>query len=366
MFLERDGQTLFGLGMYERPRTREEWQTWRAAGINLVHCQSRDQLDEAQASGMFGWVSVPMVLPDGDDGSALAERVDSLKDHPALAVWEAPDEAILAAWRNRAGSRDPATIAETERSFDALVRCFGRGAALVRKHDPGPKLWLNEAVISPVDVLARCAPFVDIVGFDYYPIPERTWRPMNLMGPDTSRFRDAAPGKELWIVQQAFNWAHVGEDPAQFGDAAPTRDQCRFMAWQAILHGATGLLWWGSAHEKRPFPFLDDLMSVVHEIDGLHEFLNAGPISGVDVRTNRSLRAPTLGCSCSVRRVGERTLLVLLNEDSYPAEAVITGIDWLAPTGLRPVSGPYEELVSARGELRTHMEGHETRLYVAG
>ena len=368
MIYDDTGRKLFPLGMYERPRTDDEWRTWSEAGINLVRCGSREDLDEAREWGMSGWVHVP----ETDDGAALGERIDSLKDHPALVVWEAPDEAILAAWRNRSGSRDPAVIEETASAFDALVQNLARGAAFIRERDPGRKLWLNEAVISPTNVLARCAPFLDIVGFDYYPVPERTWRPMNLMGPETARFRDAAPSREVWIVQQAFKWSSIGEDPVDFGDEYPTREQYRFMAWQAILHGATGLLWWGSSHEDRPAPngdrrtpFMDDLMSCIGEIAQLHAFLQAGPASSVAAHADTNLRSPILDVGCAARRAGDRTLVTLVNQDSHPLEVVITGLDWVDHGALRPIGGPYEDIVETRGGLRTMMAGHETRLYVS-
>jgi hypothetical protein len=358
-------QSTFYLGMYERPRNEQEWRTWSDAGINLVMCRTRDDLDETQEWGMSGWVPVPMVLADDDDGAALGEQIDSLKDHPALTVWEAPDEAILANWRNRAGSRDPEIISETATAFDAFIHRLERGAAVIRRHDPNHPLWLNEGVISPVDVLARCTSFLDIVGFDYYPVPERTWRPLNLMGPEVSRFGDAAPGKDLWIVQQAFKWSAIGQDAAEYGDRYPTLDEYRFMAWQAILHGATALLWWGSAHEVRPSPFMDDLMTTAAEIASVSHLLTTGPISSVDVRTDRSLRAEILGCRISAHRLGDETLVVLVNEDSYPHEAVITGLDWLDVAKLRPVSGTHPEIAVSSSGMRTYMEGHEVRVYHA-
>ena len=157
MFLQKNGKPMFPLGMYSKPQSDDEWKMWSEAGINLIRCADREDLDEVQEWGMLGWISVPMILAEGDNGSALEERIDSLKDHPAIVAWEAPDEAILAAWRNRPGSRDPAVIEETEVAFDALVRNLARGATVIRQRDPSRKLWLNEAVISPTNVLARCA-----------------------------------------------------------------------------------------------------------------------------------------------------------------------------------------------------------------
>lgn len=76
MILRHDGQPMFTLGMYERPRDDREWKTWTDAGINLVCCHSREHLDENRKWGAFGWVPVPMILRDDDgDGAVLIRRV---------------------------------------------------------------------------------------------------------------------------------------------------------------------------------------------------------------------------------------------------------------------------------------------------
>jgi len=69
------------------------------AGFNLVHCGNVAELDRAQAAGMMGWVSVPLEL--GADNDALRRAVEAVRDHPALAVWEGPDEVV---WSFTAGS----------------------------------------------------------------------------------------------------------------------------------------------------------------------------------------------------------------------------------------------------------------------
>ncbi|HQK23601.1 MAG TPA: hypothetical protein PLM66_12000, partial [Candidatus Latescibacteria bacterium] len=99
MRISLNGQRIFPLGAYEHPRTEDEWRQWTKAGINIVCCHNREELDAAHAHGVLGWVPVPVILADGDDGSTLAAKVNTLKDHPALAVWEAQDEAIWNASR---------------------------------------------------------------------------------------------------------------------------------------------------------------------------------------------------------------------------------------------------------------------------
>ena len=360
----------FVLGMYERPRSEQEWRAWIAAGIDLVRCSSRDHLDEAREWGASGWVSIPLILADDDDGAALAERVDSLRDHPALAVWECPDEALWWAWRlvpgqpTRFWAQPPEVQQELRAKMDALVRGLERGSAIVRQRDPGRRIWLNEACKSDQDSLARCLPFLDIVGFDYYPVPLRPSRPMEHMGRFCGRFRRTAPTKDLWVVEQAFAWASLDKD-SDDAPIYPTTEECRFVAWQAIAHGATGLLWWGSSHEGRPLPFLDSLMSVVSELRDLRSFLAAGALSGVSVRTDHRRAPENMGVCVVARRTVESSLVALINQDPYEHDAILSGLDWIDPAEMRPVIEPSADLVRLGEGYVTVMQPYEVRLYVS-
>jgi hypothetical protein len=61
------------------------------SGINLVRCKNAADLDRVAAVGLQGWVPLPLELGDTD---ALRKRILAVKDHPALAVWEGPDEVV--------------------------------------------------------------------------------------------------------------------------------------------------------------------------------------------------------------------------------------------------------------------------------
>jgi hypothetical protein len=373
MVLRRNGQPLFTLGMYERPRNDDEWSAWSQAGINLVCCNERGHLDTAHKWGMFGWVPVPMILAPDDDGNALAQRIRSLADHPALAVWEAPDEAIWHAHRQptnwatkRLWSLPPDQMDAVQKLLDVLVAGLSRGSALIRSIDPGRALWLNESGANQL-TLARCVSSLDVVGFDAYPVPSRVEKPMHHVGLDLDRFRAIAPNKELWMVEQVFSWNNL--DPERKKAEAPiypTVEQSRFMAWQAILHGATGLLWWGSSFEDRPTPIVGTVMSVVSEINQLHAYLAGGEVTSVRVCADtRAYPATALGIGHICRRAGNGTLLVLANEDPFEQEAIVTGLDWLDVRTMRPICEPSAPFTRIDEGYITSMQPYEVRLYVS-
>ena len=368
--VSRDGQPLFALGMYERPRNDDEWRRWKEAGINLVKAGNREQLDESWKWGMSATVHAPMILADDDDGSKLVEFVNGLKDHPALEVWEAPDEAIWWAWRleraqpPRFWGPHKEVAEERIARMDALVRGLTRGAALIREHDPGRRLWINEACQSSQASLARCAPSLDIIGFDYYPIPASDRRPMQYMGLYTDRFHKTAPRCDLWIVQQAFSWSSLPDREGPH--LLPTLEQMRFMAWQSIAYGATGIFWWGSAYEGDRESLMANLLPVVSELSQLHPFLTSATIHSVRA-VNEPNRYPwLLGGTAVARRHGERTMLVLINEDGTPADLIIQGLDWLDAGDLRPLTPVSSDLTSIEDGIITMMEGFEVRIYVSG
>jgi len=73
-------------------------------------------------------------------------------------------------------------------------------------------------------------------------------------------------------------WHPMTEEEAV---AVPSVDDFPFMAWVAISHGASGLLWFGSGFEKRLSPLLENLMEVVGELNGLQPYLVSSDISRV-------------------------------------------------------------------------------------
>jgi hypothetical protein len=318
---------------------------------------------------MQGWVPVPMLLADSDDGTALAARIDALKDHPALAVWEAPDEAIWSASLKDNAARmafwklSPEKIAEVERNHDTMVRGLERGARVVRERSPGKPIWLNEAVHSDQVTLARCVPFLDIVGFDWYPIRNGYTEPMGLVGKNIARFARTAPRCGLWYVQQAFSWSKLF--PAEAPLLLPTEAETRFMAWEAILHGATGIMWWGSAYADRPHPFFDGLMAVLSEFRDLHQFLFAGQIPNVRAEAYHRQNEPILGVGVVARRAGDKILITLINQDPHPLSAVLLGVEDNIISRLRLVSGPDDPFVKTPEGFISEMQGYEVRIYVA-
>jgi len=344
---------------------------WKESGINLLRCHTEEELERADRWRVNAWVPVPVILGDEQSGSELMKRIASLKDHPSLVVWEAQDEAIWNACRLETGkvttrpwSEPPEVASKLRQRLDGVVRGLARGSKLIRSADPKRKIWLNEACRSDQDTLARCIPYLDIVGFDYYPVPPQphNGRDIPLLGDYTERFHRTAPTRDLWVVEQAFSWSTIRPE-ANRDVAYPNADEYRFMAWQAITHGATGLLWWGSHYEDRPAPFLKDLMTVVAELKGLELFLFSGEIDRVTVTPDPRQHPAVRGVRLLVRRWEDRTLLALINEDPHRHDVTVSGLDWVGADQMEPMRDEWMGLEARSSGLFTQIEGKTVRLF---
>src|SRR4051794_18334840 len=94
---ERDGLlhtergVRFPIGFYETPGRDDALKELAGSGVNLVRCRDRGDLDRCRAAGIMGWIPLP--VQEGPT-EALRDRILGLRDHPALVVWEGPDEVV--------------------------------------------------------------------------------------------------------------------------------------------------------------------------------------------------------------------------------------------------------------------------------
>ena len=134
--------------------------------------------------------------------------------------------------------------------LDTMVKFY----RLARDNDPYHPFWINEAPVGLVsDLKAYAKDTCDVFGVDIYPLgaPHGTDlgdRSMTVVGLHTDRCMEAVDyRKPVWMILQGFSWVHMRK-PARFKPASevpdalyPTYEQTRFMAFNSILHGATGI-----------------------------------------------------------------------------------------------------------------------------
>lgn len=374
-FLRHAGKTQFPIGFYELPANDSDLARLAKSGVNLVRCGSLKDLDRAQAAGVAAWV--PLSFQEGAT-DALRNRVAELKDHPALAIWEGPDEVIwnftaFSGLKNTAGFTRDDWWNQKQKARDYAKREGARvlpnirqAIAMIREMDKSNRpVWINEAAESDVIYVRGYMDSIDITGCDYYPVKE-TIRNLPTIGRLTDRWIMTGHGKPVWMVLQAFSW-HKGDPNRYKGVAYPTFHETRFMAWDAIVHGAKGVIYWGSETIDKP-EFRTSIYAITAELAAMQSILVAPDVSGVKVRLiegdidnieNKVRR----GVRTLVRKVGDEWVVVLVNEDEVRHLGVeVSGLEALNGKDLHLLYGD-ESITVTAGEITTRMQGYETKVF---
>ena len=430
-----DGQRTFILGLYENPKSDEALHQVAEAGFNLVRAsESTEALDRLQQEKLWAWINTGASIDLSTDKearlNALKEMVSSFGSHPALLVWEVPDEALWNAWYGALRWRKSLEPEEQHKLLDALpdgsekqeiqaqmnqvqdlwdqahyaeaedlansiwtrlgkdapkpeyrlsnaperaaVLCEGMcaGYARLRALDPAHPVWMNHAPRNQIAQLAAFNHGADIVGCDIYPVPRSKHQghsdiditTVAAVGDYTQRMQDAAPGKPVWMVLQGFGWADLNSDPTEVQREElkrPTPNETRFMAFDSIVRGARGILYWGTAYVEKDSEFWTELLAAVRELADLQPLLSAPdadiPLSFSHKETYGSVDRAL----CALpKNVNGKTWLIFVNEWSSPLECQVQG----AIHGIFRDTITREEFLCENGVLPINMRGHGVRV----
>lgn len=153
-------------------------------------------------------------------------------------------------------------------------------------------------------------------GSDIYPVvngpqthsnlPNKT---ISVVGDETRKNLEAVDDKKpIMQTLQGFSWSAKTETP----DRAPfpTRAQSRFMGWDSIVAGATGIAWF---QDERYLQLRPELKPVVHEFAALQDVLAGGK----SVSTKGVFAAPLQAISYKLQAIAYKwkgkTVLVAIN-----------------------------------------------------
>lgn len=317
------GKREFILGLYQLPKIPDAWKAAREAGFQLVHTRAdAGELDAAREHGMYAW------LTTGAAEDRIRKTVAIGKDHPALLFWETEDEPSFA-WKKPRELRTPP---------EKIIAAY----ALIKQLDPAHPVYLNHAPTNLEATLRRYNPGCDIVATDIYPVVPHGIRELFALWPDgrqgdflntsvsqvgqyTDKMRRVAGSRRaLFMVLQAFAWETLrkqDQDPRMI--LYPTRAQTRFMAYQAIVHGANGLLWWGISYAPGDAPMWTDLCAVVRELAEMRREL-ALPRRPLALQIKYHDTGHSL--DRGIEYIAKGPLLILVNADGNPVEATVGGI----------------------------------------
>lgn len=335
------GRRMFPLALYHVPQLGSRAAGLRAAkqaGFDVVHCQpTREALDEAAAHGLGAWVTT------GSDPAKVEAIVRRLADHPALLYWETEDEPSYQ-WNKPGEARiSPAKIRETY--------------ALLRRLDPTRLVYLNHSPTNLVSTLQQYNPGGDLIATDVYPVIPPGIRPqyglwpegrhgdllnryISQIGPYVDKMREVArPSRAVLMVLQAFAWEMLRKagdrDPKMV--LYPTADELRFMACQAIIHGANGLVWWGLQATPAESGLWPNLAGVARLVRSLEDVL-VGPRFNATVELEYHDTGHSLdrGLEWRAWAAGREVVWMAVNADPNPVDVTVRSL----PAGVNVIAGP--------------------------
>lgn len=366
------GRREFILGLYQVPKHETALREASEAGFNLINrSAARAAYDEAHALGLWGWSALGS-LPTEKRAEAeirMRQTIETLRDHPALLYWETEDEPTFV-WKEPAKLRTPAAQ-------------INATAAFIRKLDPVHPVYLNQSPTNLVSTLQAYNSGADIVATDIYPVIPHGIREMYALWPDgrqgdllndtlsqVGQYADkmravAGPHRAVFTVLQGFAWEMLRDqdrDPAMV--LYPTAAQLHFMAWQSIVHGVNGLIWWGLAYTPPEAPLWSDLKTVVRELAQVRTALAAPavklPIKLTYHDTGHSLDR---GIEWLAKPLGRETLLIAVNADRNPVDVTFAGLGRFRRVESRLGTTSF---VWTKGSLREQFEPFGTRVWRLG
>ncbi len=190
-------------------------------------------LDWAAQHGMYCWLNLrelsKFAAGDTNTEASLRNIVDTFKNHPALGLWKNFDEA----WWGGVSAAD-----------------LQRGYNVIKQQDTNHPIVQTHAPRGTVSDLQPYNVATDILALDIYPVGVPpgansllTNKEISMVG-DYTQFLDQVGNgqKEIWMIEQI---AWSGVTPPSKTLVFPTLRQERYMAYQAIINGARGLMFFG-------------------------------------------------------------------------------------------------------------------------
>jgi hypothetical protein len=242
----------------QTPTGSDGWSEVAGAGVNFVRTRAiawslqqidaqitaeRKVLDAAATHHLHAWLqlggvaNLPPPSPTPSTNEQLLVRIaNGLKGHPALGVYKGVDEP--------ANPNAPAPIPP-----DGLVRAYQK----LRATDPNHPVVITEAPLGSEASLEPYRPAFDITGADIYPVSyppgihsDLPNKDISVVGDVTRKMVTAAGGKPVWMTLQiAWSGVMPNQTRPDVVPRFPTFLEERFMAYQAIVAGARGLVFYG-------------------------------------------------------------------------------------------------------------------------
>lgn len=383
-YIYKDGQRQFVFGSYFLPKNDADLKEMTDAGFNLFACSGRADLDRLQRYNTQGWVFLRLEKGITAD---LKQKISDVADHPALALWSGPDElvwgftansrlyrvdkihSVPGAWRRQM----PEALQYARQQSAIVLPDLHNAINYLRSVDKrGLQLWINEGENSDMSYIWQYMDDIDITGFDLYPV--KTPRTDSVKGPrrqiqrigkSTERWTTVSKDKPLWIVLQAFSWHELAKIEPWNGAGKPTAypsfEESRFMAYDVLVNGAAGILYW-SMQFLTSDEFRQSLYGLAREFKALQPFLSSEPR-----RLNVTAYEPAADGNnrvlANAHQYGREWMITVVNEgDTTQSAAVISNLDHLNGQKLVQLYGD-DEVQVKEGKFVARLRPLEVKVF---
>jgi hypothetical protein len=330
-----DGKRTFILGSYFKSKSDNPFQELSEAGFNLIRISNKIDLIKAEKYGLKTWANLGYLNPENLEKNKenISNKIHSFKDYPALLAWEMVDEPAWK-WHSAEARVQPEPLIETYK--------------FIKDIDPNHLIYTNHAPVNLVSTLSRYNPSTDIVACDIYPVVPHDIVPTYALFPDgkqgdllntyisqvgeyTDKMRKVAgSARPLFMVLQGFAWEMLKNEAERDLKKIlyPTREETRFMAYNAIIHGANGIIYWGTNYAPQPSSFWTDLKSVITELNSIKDVLASKSIKqNLDLIYHELGYSVDAGVEYIVKEMNGAKFLITANADRYPAKVSFRGLE---------------------------------------
>ncbi len=335
-FLEVDGKPIFVIGAYDLPKDMS-LSEGKSMGFDLIRSSAdMEKWDKAHELGLYVWHSFGRYL-DLESGNQrdkkihIKHTVEKFKQHSALLYWESMDEP---AWTNK----KPAQARATPESL-------AKGYRYLRLLDSNHPVYLNHAPRNTVKTLKQYNDACNIVCADIYPIiphgmPETTYaitpdgrhgdlpnQTPSCVGEYVDKMKQAAePNQAVFIVLQGFSWEEASRKETANEDLIlyPSYRESRFMAYNAIIHGVNGILYWGLHSVEKYYPFVQDLSRVLNELQDIKHVFLAEDVEKPVLNYHERGSTIAAGIEMLCKKIEEGVYIIAANTSIDPAAVDFT------------------------------------------
>jgi hypothetical protein len=330
-----DGTRTFVIGAYHLPKAEDPYQVLKENGYNLIRVNANlKALDAAHQYQLKTWIGTGYIKDNKreEDQRRIGGVINEFKSHPSLLIWEIADEPAFT-WNS----------AELRIQPEPMLETFG----LIKNNDPEHLVYTNHGPVNLGTTLQKYNSSTDIVACDVYPVIPQGITPTyalfadglqgDLLNPYISQVGEYTDkmqrvvdySKPVFMVLQGFSWEMLKEEKERNSDMIlfPSYEQSRFMAFNAIIHGAVGINYWGMSYTPQPSDFMDDLNRVTREMSELQPVLSARERKiNIEMVYHELGHSIDSGVEILAKQVNGKVYLITANADKNPVRVSIMGL----------------------------------------